>query len=79
MNGVAAHNAAQCDHRIVGLALVLGGVERDGDRCRNFQCARNRNDLMGDAGGVQFRNRAFQQGVLDVVIEPRLDNQRARA
>ena len=79
MNGVAPHNAAQRDHRVIGLAVVLGGIERDRDRGRNFQRAGHRDDVMGDAGGLQFRNRAFQQRILDVVIEPRLDNQRARA
>ena len=79
MDGVAPHHAAQRDHGIIGLAVVLGGIERDRDRCRNFQRAGHRDDLMGDAGGLQFGDRAFQQRILDVVIEARLDDQRARA
>jgi hypothetical protein len=34
---------------------------------------------MADAGGFQLGDRAFQQRILDIVIEPRLDDQRARA
>jgi len=34
---------------------------------------------MADAGCFQFRDRAFQQRILDVVIETCLDDQRARA
>ena len=79
MDGVAPDHAAQCNRRVVRLAAVLGGLERNRDRGRNFQRAGYRNDVVGDAGGLQLGDRAFQQCILDVVIEPRLDDQRARA
>ena len=79
MDGVAAHHAAQRNRGVVGLAVLFGSVERNGDRGRNFQRAGHRDDVMADAGGLQLGHRAFHQRILDVVIEPRLDNQRARA
>ena len=79
MDGVAADHAAERNRRIIGLAVVLGGIERDRDRGRNFQRAGHRDDVVADAGGLQLGDRAFQQRILDIVIEPRLDDQRARA
>ena len=79
MDGVAAHHAAERDRRVIGLAVLLGGIERDRDRRRNFQRAGHRDDVMRHAGGLQLGDRAFQQRILDVVIEARLDDQRARA
>ena len=79
MDGVAADHAAERDRGVIGFAVLLGGIERDRDRCRNFQRAGHRDDLMADAGRLQFGDRAFQHRVLDIVIEPRLDDQRARA
>ena len=34
---------------------------------------------MGDASGLQLRDRALQQRILDVIIKARLDDQRPRA
>ncbi len=79
MDGVAAHHAAERDHGVIGLAVAFGGVERDRDRGRNFQRAGHRDHVMADAGGLQLGERAFQQRILDVVIEARLDDQRPRA
>ena len=79
MDGVAPDHAAERDRGIVGLAVAFGGIERNRDRCRNFQRAGHRDDVMADAGGFQLGNRAFQQRILDIVIEARLDDQRARA
>src|SRR2546425_969213 len=45
MDGIAPDHAAQRDHGIVGLTAVLGGLERDRDRGRNFQRAGHRNDV----------------------------------
>ena len=79
MDGVAAHHAAERNRRIIGFAAALGGIERDRDGGRNFQRAGHRDHVMADAGRLQFRDRAFQQRILDIVIEPRLDDQRPRA
>ena len=79
MDGVAPDHAAQRNRGVIGLAVLLGGVERDRDRGRNFQRAGHRDDVVADAGGLQLGDRAFQQRILDVVIEARLDDQRARA
>ena len=57
----------------------FGGIDRNRDRRRNFQRAGHGDDVVADAGGLQFGDRAFQQRILDVVVEPRLDDQRARA
>ena len=46
MNGVAADHAAERDRRVVGLAVALGGIERDRDRRRNFQRAGHGDDVM---------------------------------
>ena len=79
MDGLAADDAAERDRRVIGLAVRSRGVDRDRDRRRNLQRAGHRDDVMGDAGRLQLGDRAFQQRVLDVVIEARLDDQRARA
>ena len=79
MNGVAPDHAAERDRGVVGLAAALGGVERDRNRGRNFQRAGHGDDVVLDAGGLQLGDRAFQQRVLDVVVEACLDDQRARA
>ena len=79
MDGVAPDHAAQRDHGVIGFAVLLGGIERDRNRRRNFQRAGNGDDVVADAGGLQLGDRAFQQRILDVVIEARLDDQRARA
>ena len=79
MDGVAADHAAERDRRVIRLAVLLGGIERDRDRRRNLQRPGHREDVVRHAGPLQFRDRAFQQRILDVVIEARLDDQRARA
>jgi hypothetical protein len=79
MYGVAPDDAAQRDRGVIGLAAALGGIERDRDRGRNFQRAGHRDDVVHDPGGLEFRDRAFQKRILDIVIEARLDDQRARA
>ena len=79
MDGVAAHHAAERDRGVIGLAVFLGGIDRNRDRGRDFQRAGHGDDVMGHAGGLQLGDRAFQQRVLDVVVETRLDDQRARA
>ena len=79
MDGVAPDHAAERDRGIVGLAGAFGGIERNRDRSRDFQRAGHRDDVVADAGGLQLGDRAFQQRVLDIVIEARLDDQRARA
>ena len=79
MDGVAAHHAAERDRRIIRLAVLFGSIERDRDRRRNFQRAGHRDDVVRHAGRLQFGDRAFQQRILNIVIEPRLDDQRARA
>ena len=77
MNGVAADHAAQRNRRIVSLAVVLGGIERHHDRRRNFQRAGHGDDFMGHALALlDLGHRAFQQRILDIVIEARLDDQR---
>jgi hypothetical protein len=79
VNGVAAHHAAERNRRIIGPSVVLGGIERDRNRGRNFQRARYGEHVMRHAGSLEFGDRTFHQCVLNVVIEPRLDDQRARA
>ena len=79
MDGIAPDHATERNRRIKGLTVFLGGIERHGDCGRNFQRAGHRDDVVGDAGRLQFRNRAFQQRILDIVVKPRLDDQRARA
>jgi hypothetical protein len=79
MDGVAPDDAAERDRGVVGFSRGLGGIERDCDRGRNFQCAGYRDHFKGHAGRLKFRDRAFQQRILDVVIETRFDDQRARA
>lgn len=79
MDGVAADHAAERDHRVIGLAVCGSRVDRDGDRRRDFQRAGNRDDVMRQPGRLQLGHRAVQKRILEIVIEPRLDNQRACA
>ena len=79
MDGVAPHHAAECDRGVIGFSVLLGRIDRNRDRGRDLQRAGNGDDVMRDAGGLEFSDRAFQQCVLDVVVEARLDDQRARA
>ena len=79
MNGIATHDAAERDCRIIRLAVLFGSIESDRDRRRNLQRARHRNDVVRNASGFQLGDRALHQRILDVVIESRLDDQRARA
>ncbi len=79
MDGVASDHAAQRNRRIIGFAALLGGLERNRDRGRDFQRAGYRDHVMDDAGGFQFRDGTLQQRILDVVIEARFHDQRTRA
>jgi hypothetical protein len=79
MDGVAADHATERDGGVIGFSARVGGVERDHNRRRNFQRAGHGDDVMRDAGSLQFGERAFQQRVLDIIVEPCFDNQRARA
>src|SRR3954454_4719378 len=79
MNGVAADHAAQCNDRIEVVPAVLGGIQRHHDRRRNLQRAGHGDDFMGRLGLLEFGQCAFQQRILDIVIEARLDNQNPRA
>ena len=45
MDGVAAHHAAERDHRVIRLAMAFGRIERDRDGSRNFQRARHGDDV----------------------------------
>jgi hypothetical protein len=79
MDGVAPDHASQRDRGVIGLAVLRGGIERDRDGGWNFQRPGHGDDLVTDAGRLQLGDRAFQQRILDVVIETRLDDQRMRA
>ena len=47
MKGLALDHAAERDHAVIGLLLLLGGVDRDGDGRRDFERARHRDDVPG--------------------------------
>ena len=79
MEGLALDHAAERDHAVIGLLLLLGGIDRDGDGRHDFQRARHRDDVPGGLGLVEHLGGAGQQRVGDVVVEPRLDHEDARA
>ena len=79
MDGIAPDDASERDRRIVGFAAALRGIERNRDRRRNFQRAGHGDDVVTDTGSLQLGDGTFQQRILDVVIEARLDDQRAGA
>ena len=79
MDGVAADHAAERDHGVIGFPAALGRIQRNRNRRGNFQRAGHGDHFMRHARGLKLRHRALQQRVLDIVIEPRLDDQRARA
>ena len=79
MDGIAADHAAERDHAVIGLFLARRGIERHGDRGRDFERARHGDAVVARAGLVQRAGRARQQGVGDIVIKARLDNENARA
>ena len=79
MDGLAPDDAAERDRGIIGFSTLLAGLDRNRDRRRNFQRAGHRDHVVIDASRLQLGDRAFQQRVLDVVIEARLHDQRASA
>ena len=79
MPGLAADDAAERDHRVVGLPSVRGRVERDGDGRREFR-ARRRPSRHRPSPARRRRPRARREKLVgDVVVEARLDDEDARA
>ena len=78
MAGLAADHAAERDHAVISLALLLGRRERDGDGGGNFQRTRHADAVECGTGRVKRARRALQQHVGNVVIESRLDHEDAR-
>ncbi len=79
MIGVAANDAAERDHALIGRAGGLGGVERYGRARRQLQRAGN-----GDGGDVAAEllervDGALVQKLDDIFVEMRFDDENARA
>ena len=79
MEGLALDHAAERDRAVIGLLLLLGRVDRDGDGRHDLERARHGDDVPGGLGLVERLGGAGQQRVGDVVVEPRLDHEDARA
>ena len=79
MDGLAADDAAERNHRVERSPCPLRRLDGDGGRRRNLQRARHGDDLVRDAGLLQFLDGRGQQRVLDIVIEARFDDQGVRA
>ena len=68
MDRLAPDHAAERDDEVKAATPLLRGIERDRDRSRNFQRARNGNDIVCDAGRFQLGRCALQQRVQNIVI-----------
>ena len=53
MEGLAPDHAAERDHAVIGLLRLLGGIDRDRDRRRDFERARHGDDVIARAGLVE--------------------------
>jgi hypothetical protein len=78
MNGVAANDAAERHRAVIGLAPPFGGLDRDGDRCGNFQRARHRDAVPLHSRFIKRSLRAGQERIGDVIIETRFDHEDTR-
>ena len=79
MAGLAADDAAECDHAVIRLFARGRAVMRDHDGGRDLQRTGHRDHIEDDSGILQHAFRAAQQHVGDVVVEARLDDENARA
>ena len=79
MEGLALDHAAERDHAVIGLFLLFGRVDRDGDGRHDLERARHGDDVPGGLSLVEHLGGAREQRVGDVVIEPRLDHEDAGA
>src|SRR5262249_58152217 len=79
MQRLAANDAAERDRTLVRATGALGGIERNRDGGRHFERARNADALEGRARFLQRACSACEQGVGDVLVEARLDDEDARA
>ena len=72
---LAADHGAERDKAVIVGAAVFGAVQRKGDHCRNFQRAGHSDDVVGGACLVERGLGAVEQGVGEVVVEARFDDQ----
>ena len=79
MDGVAADDAAERNRPLIGLPALLGGIERNRDRRRDFERAGHAQTVEHRAGLLQRARRAREQRIGDVVIKARLHDQHADA
>ena len=79
MEGLALDHAAERDHAVVGPLLHFRRVDRNRRRRRDFERSRHGDDVPACPGLVERLGGAGQQGIGDVVVEPRLDHEDARA
>ncbi len=79
MQRLAANDAAERDRALVGLAGTLGGVERHRDGGRDLERARHAHALVHRTGFLQRARGAREQGIGDVLVEARLDDEDTRA
>jgi hypothetical protein len=75
MIGLAADHGAQRNEAVIVDTPLLRRIERKGNRGRNLERARHRDNIVGRAGLVERRLGAVEQRVGEVVVEASLDDQ----
>src|SRR5262245_44083388 len=79
MDGIAADDAAERHHTLVGSAAMFRRLDRHGDRRWNLERAGHRDAIDRNLCRIERAHRAGEQLIGDVVVKARLDDENSHA